>query len=334
MSTIKDVAAHAGVSFTTVSHVLNGTRRVSETARVRVERAVADLGYVPSALARALKTNQTRMLGVLVPNIINPYFAELTRGIEDCCRRTGYSVFLCNGDDDPERQSRYVHTLAQRRVDGLLLAVAAGEAGALAETLAAVRLPMVVVERTLPGQAADLVRVDNRAGARMAVAHLIALGHRRIACLAGPAHFEVSQARVAGWRDALADAGITPEAHWLHHGDFSSDAGHALTHALLDNGSCSAIFASNDLFAVGALRAAAERGVAVPAQLSIMGFDGIDLGKFLYPALSTVSYPIRTLGERAATVLIERLATPGARAREVVLAPSLVLRESTAEAHT
>ena len=131
VSTIKHVAARAGVSFTTVSHVLNGTRPVSDSARQRVEAAVDELGYAPSAIARALKMSETHILGVLVPNITNPFFAELTRGIEDCCRRTDYSVFLCNCDDDPARQGRYLRTLIERRVDGLLLAAPAGEAAAL-----------------------------------------------------------------------------------------------------------------------------------------------------------------------------------------------------------
>lgn len=330
MSTIKDVAARAGVSFATVSHVLNGTRRVSDAARGRVERAVDELGYVPSALARALKTNQTRMLGVLVPNIVNPYFAELTRGIEDRCRRAGYAVFLCNCDDDLVRQTRYVQTLRQRRVDGLLLAVAAGEASELESALATVRTPLVVVERALPGHVTDVVRVDNTAGARLAVQHLLTQGHRRIACLAGPARFEVSRARVAGWHEALVTAGIRPEADWLLEGDFSTADGHRLTHQMLAHGGFSAAFASNDLFAIGALRAAAERGLVVPRDLSVIGFDGIDLGAFLHPALSSVGYPIRQLGERAAAVLIERISHPGARAREVVLEPQLILRESTA----
>lgn len=330
MSTIKDVAARAGVSFATVSHVLNGTRRVSDAARGRVEQAVDELGYVPSALARALKTNQTRMLGVLVPNIVNPYFAELTRGIEDRCRRAGYAVFLCNCDDDPGRQARYMQTLHQRRVDGLLLAVAAGEAGELESALAQVRTPVVVVERALPGHHNDVVRVDNAAGARLAVQHLLSLGHRRIACLSGPARFEVSRARVAGWHDALVTAGVRPDADWLLEGDFSTADGHRLTHQLLARGGFGAVFASNDLFAIGALRAAAERGLTVPRDLSVIGFDGIDLGPYLHPALSSVGYPIRGLGERAAAVLIERITHPGARAREVVLEPQLILRESTA----
>lgn len=330
MSTIKHVAARAGVSFTTVSHVLNGTRRVSDAARERVERAVAEMGYAPSAVARALKMSETCILGVLVPNITNPFFAELTRGIEDCCRRTDYSVFLCNSDDDPERQSRYLQTLLGRRVDGLLLAAAAGDSAALAERLAPTRVPTVVVDRDIPGLGADLVRVDHQAGAELAVEHLLALGHRRIACLSGPSEFAVSRARVAGWREAMARAGIAPEPGWLLEGDFSAAAGHALTTQLLARGlGVTAIFAGNDLLGIGALRAAAEGGIAVPGRLSVIGFDGIDLGAYSYPALTTVGHPIRALGERAATVLLERIAGGPAPRREVVLAPALLAREST-----
>jgi LacI family transcriptional regulator len=329
VSTIKHVAARAGVSFTTVSHVLNGTRRVSDSARERVERAVAEMGYAPSAVARALKMSETCILGVLVPNITNPFFAELTRGIEDCCRRTDYSVFLCNSDDDPERQSRYLQTLLERRVDGLLMAAAAGDAAALVQRLAPMRVPTVVVERDVPGLAADLVRVDHEGGARLAVEHLLSLGHRRIACLAGPSGFAVSRARTAGWRAALADATITPEPGWLLEGDFSAAAGHALASQLLDRGAATAIFAGNDLLAIGALRAAAERGVAVPGALSVIGFDGIDLGAYAYPALTTVGHPIRALGEAAAEVLIERIGTGPTARREVVLPAQLLMREST-----
>lgn len=332
MSTIKHVAARAGVSFTTVSHVLNGTRRVSDSARERVERAIAEMGYAPSAVARALKMSETGIVGVLVPNITNPFFAELTRGIEDCCRRTDYSVFLCNSDDDPVRQARYLQTLLERRVDGLLLAAAAGESSALANRLAGTRVPTVVVDRPIPGLAADLVRVDHEAGARLAVEHLLSLGHRAIACLSGPSEFAVSRARVAGWREAMATAGIAPEPGWLLEGDFSAAAGHELTRRLLDRGDLSAIFASNDLLAIGALRAAAERGVAVPSALSVIGFDGIDLGGYAYPALTTVGHPIRAMGETAAEVLIERIAAGPAAAREVVLPAELLRRESTGPA--
>ncbi len=329
MSTIKHVAARAGVSFTTVSHVLNGTRRVSDDARERVERAVAEMGYAPSAVARALKMSETCILGVLVPNITNPFFAELTRGIEDCCRATDYSVFLCNSDDDAARQSRYLQTLLGRRVDGLLLAAAAGEASALVARLSAAHVPTVVVDRHIPGLAADLVRVDHQGGARLAIEHLLALGHRQIVCLSGPSEFAVSRARVAGWREALAAAGVEPAPSWLLEGDFSAAAGHALARQVLAQGGATAIFASNDLLAIGALRAAAELGIAVPAALSVIGFDGIDLGGYSYPALTTVGHPIRAMGEAAARVLIERIAAGASSSREVVLPATLLLREST-----
>ncbi len=332
--TIKDVAARAGVSFTTVSHVLNGTRRVSEESRWRVERAVAELGYVPSALARSLKTSETHVLGVLVPNITNPFFAELMRGVEDAARGQGYSVFLCNCDDDPARQLGYVQRLLARRVDGLLLANSAAEASTVSGALKQTPVPTVVVDRAVAGLDADLVRVDNTGGARLATEHLLGLGHRRIACLAGPLAFEVSRARVAGWREALAAAGITPAPGWLVEGPYSPAQGHAATLGLLaDHPEITAICAGNDLLGIGALRAAAERGVAVPRQLSVIGFDGIELGGFVHPGLSSVGEDIRAIGERAAAVLIERIRRSASRQpsplRELVVTPALILREST-----
>lgn len=329
MSTIKHVAARAGVSFTTVSHVVNRTRPVSDGARLRVERAIAELGYFPSALARALKTSQTRILGVIVPNITNPFFAELMRGIEDVCERSGYSVFLCNGDDDRERQGRSLETLLGRRVDGVLLATPTGPFAALAKRLSGANVKTVVVDRSVPGLVADRVLIDHHAGARLAVEHLLALGHRRIACLAGPSSFAVSRARVAGWRKALARAGVQPSEDWLLEGDFRAGAGHDLTRRLLARGDVTAIFASNDLLGIGALRAAAERGRAVPKALSVIGFDGIEMGAFTYPALTTVGYPIRAIGETAATVLIDRIAGRRTEPCEIVVAPEIILREST-----
>jgi LacI family transcriptional regulator len=329
LSTIKHVAARAGVSFTTVSHVLNGTRRVSDGARRRVEKAIADMGYSPSAVARALKTSETRIIGVVVPNITNPFFAELTRGIEDACESRQYSVFLCNGDDDPLRQGRALQTLLERRVDGMLFATPTGDEVALGKRLASVPMKAVVIDRALPGSGADLVRIDHQAGAELAVRHLLELGHRRIGCLAGPSQFAVARARVAGWRHALKAAGVRIAKAWLLEGDFSTAAGHALTRKLLDQAKVTAIFAGNDLMGIGVLRACAELGVAVPGQVSVIGFDSIDLGAYTYPALSTVGHPIRHLGELAATTLIDRIAGRHPKPREVVVTPKLILREST-----
>jgi len=187
----------------------------------------------------------------------------------------------------------------------------------------------------VPGLESDLVRVDHQAGAELAVSHLLSLGHRRIACLSGPSEFVVSRARVAGWRIALEKAGIAIADDWLLEGDFSAPVGHELARRLLTNADgITAIFASNDLLAIGALRAAAELGIVVPDALSVVGFDGIELGSYIYPALTTVGYPIRALGEAAASVLIERIAGGSATRREVVLPPKLTLRESTGPVRT
>ena len=330
MSTLKHVAARAGVSFTTVSHVVNGTRRVSDATRRRVEKAIAEIGYSPSAIARALKKSETHIIGVVVPNITNPFFAELTRGIEDACERRQYSVFLCNGDDDSDRQGRALQTLLERRVDGMLFATPTGDEAALGRRLGTLPMKSVVIDRVLPGSGADLVRIDHQAGAALAVRHLLSLGHRRIGCLSGPSQFAVARARVAGWRQALGEAGITPDERWLVEGEFSTAAGHELTRVLLDRTDVTAILAGNDLMGIGVLRAAAEAGIAVPQRLSVVGFDGIDIGAYTYPALTTVGHPIRRLGELAATVLIERIAGREAQARDVVVTPELLMRESTA----
>ena len=333
MSTIKDVAAHAGVSYSTVSHVLNGTRPVSEEARDRVLQAVQLLGYLPSAVARSLKTSETHILGVLVPNITNPFFAELTRGIEDRCHQAGYSVFLCNSDDDTKRQALYHKTLLERRVDGLLLA-STGGVDSVPHGWASYGVPCVIVDRPVPGLKADWVRVDNEAGARIAVEHLLALGHRAIGCIGGPSDVDVSRARAQGWYQALKAARVKAHENWLVEGDFTCESGYVAARTLLAhraaNGNMTAIFASNDLMAMGALRAAAECGISVPKQMSVIGFDGIELGGYVHPGLSTVCYPIRGLGEQAAQVLLERIAQPRKAVRELSFTPKLLLRESTA----
>ncbi|MCR3863535.1 LacI family DNA-binding transcriptional regulator [Pseudomonas aeruginosa] len=184
MATMKDVAAMAGVSFTTVSHVVNRTRPVSDAVRKKVEDAIAQLHYVPSAVARSLKVRTTSIIGLLVPNSTNPYFAELSRGIEDCCERNGYCVILCNSDDNPQKQANYLRVLQEKRIDGLVLASAGGD-GALAKGLANMRTPTVIVDREVEGVEADRVQIDHEMGAYLATRHLLELGHRDIACIAG-----------------------------------------------------------------------------------------------------------------------------------------------------
>ncbi|EIK93278.1 ribose operon repressor RbsR [Pseudomonas sp. M47T1] len=331
MATIKDVAALAGISYTTVSHVLNKTRPVSEPVRLKVEAAIAQLDYVPSAVARSLKARSTATIGLLVPNSINPYFAELARGIEDFCERNGYCVILCNSDDNPQKQRSYLRVLLEKRVDGLIVA-SVGEDSDLLSSLATVRTPMVIVDRSLDGVAADLVRIDHELGGYLATRHLLELGHRDIACINGPADTSVAQMRLAGYSRALAEFNVQAVPARVLESDFSGPGGYRAAGVLLDGEQPpTAIFAANDMIGMGVLRAAAERNIRVPGELSVIGFDDIQLCRYVYPALTTVGQSIRQLGEQAAERLLARI---GSKVSEGVVqqivAPSIVLRESTA----
>jgi len=330
MATIKDVAAMAGVSFTTVSHVVNNTRPVSADVRAKVERAIAQLNYVPSAVARSLKARTTATVGLVVPNSTNPYFAELARGIEDGCAREGYCVFFCNSDDDPRKQRHYLRILQEKRIDGLIIA-SAGEDSVLASSLTDTREPFVIVDRNIEGLSADLVQIDHERGAYLATKHLLELGHVRIGCITGPVAAAVSAMRVHGFIRAMAERGIDIEPSAIAESDFSGTGGQEAAGRLFDEVRPTAIFACNDMMGIGALRAAAERGIRVPQQCSIIGFDDIEFSNYTCPALSTVGQSVRALGEAAAQMLIERIsgAVSGPTRRRVIT-PRLVLRESTA----
>jgi len=319
----------AGVSFTTVSHVVNNTRPVSADVRAKVENAIRQLNYVPSAVARSLKARSTATVGLLVPNSTNPYFAELARGIEDECVREGYCMIFCNSDDEPAKQRHYLRVLQEKRTDGIIVA-SAGEDSVLAETLANAREALVVVDRNVEGLAADLVQIDHERGAYLATRHLLELGHVKIGCISGPVSMAVSAMRIHGFMRAMAERGIVIEPSAIVEGDFSARGGQEAAARLFETVRPTAIFACSDLMGIGALRSAAVRGIRVPEQCSIVGFDDIELSSYTYPALSTVGQSVRALGEAAAKMLIERIsgAVSGPARRHVVKA-GLIVREST-----
>jgi LacI family transcriptional regulator len=330
MITIRDVAEHAKVSVTTVSHVINGTRFVSEEAKARVQAAIAALNYVPSAVARSLKSNRTHTVGMMIPNNSNPYFAEIIRGIEDACFAAGFNVILCNSDDDPHKQAAYVRVLSEKQVDGLIVLSSGGDPELL-DTLRSANMPQVVVDREIDDLAADLVEVNHELGGRMATEHLLSLGHRRIACIAGPAELSSARQRVQGYRAALRDAGLAIDEQLLAAGDFTAEAGHAAMQALLAlERRPTAVFASNDLMAIGAVCAAAQQGLQVPRQLSVIGYDDIALAAYSNPPLSTVAQPKQRTGELAAQLLLQRIADSGRPLQREILQPTLCLRQSTA----
>ena len=326
MITIREVAQHAQVSVTTVSHVINGTRFVSEEAKARVQAAIEALHYVPSAVARSLKSSRTHTVGMMIPNNSNPYFAEIIRGIEDTCFAAGFNVILCNSDDDPHKQAAYVRVLSEKQVDGLIVLSSGGDPELL-DTLRGAPMPQVVVDREIDDLAADLVEVDHEGGARLAVAHLVSLGHARIACIAGPLALSPARQRVQGWRSALQAAGLACDDALVADGGFTAAGGFAAMRALLVYRP-SAVFASNDLMAIGALCAAAEAGLRVPQDLSMIGFDDIALAAYSNPPLTTIAQPKHQTGELAAQLLMQRIAQPGRPLQREILRPSLVLRRS------
>jgi len=330
MATIKDVAALAGVSYTTVSHVINKTRPVSDAARTEVEAAIRRLNYLPSAIARSLRHQTTLTIGLLISNNTNPFFSELAHGIEEGCYRNGYSVFLCNSNDEPARQEAQLRVLLEKRIDGLIVG-SAGAPQALAKRLRASPVPLVVIDRALPGLEADLVQIDHEEGGYLATKYLVELGHKTIGCIAGPSNTTASSERLAGYRRALAEAALPHRQRWVTESDFSSEGGYQAAARLLQKPGLTAVFASNDLMGIGLLRYAAEKGIRVPQELSVVGFDGIELGRYVHPALTTIAQSIGQLGELAANTLIQCIGRRGKGPfRQLVLPPEIIVRESSA----
>jgi LacI family transcriptional regulator len=328
MATIRDVAQLAGVSITTVSHVLNGTRPVSADGMARVLQAVQELGYQPNAVARSLRMSETRMFGMIVPDNSNPYFAEVARSIEDAAFELGYSVILCNSDEDPAKEQAYLNLLIEKRVDGIAF-VATGASENTLEPAHARGLPVVVVDREIEGSPWSSVLVHNSRGAREAVDHLARLGHRRIGCISGPRNLGPSSERVRGYREALRRNGLPVEPKSIVEGDFHAEGGYRTMNALLEREpKLTAVFACNDMMAVGALRAMREHGRSVPDDIALVGFDDIALASYTQPALTTIAQPYQELGRRVAQLLAKGERGDPAEQERIRLEPRLVVRES------
>jgi LacI family transcriptional regulator len=330
MTTIKDVAKRAGVSISTVSHVINNSRAVSKDTRRRVEDAMEELGYQPNTLARNLRRQQTQSLGMVVPDSANPFFAEVTRGIEDASFEKNYSVILCNSEGDLERQAAYTNLLIQNQVAGIVF-VAAGVSTELVEDLRRRRVPLVVVDRAVPNVEVNSVMTDHNQGGRLATRHLIDLGHSRIACISAGSHLSPSAERVTGYMETLWENNIAVDKRLIVRGDFQYQSGYEAANVLLELPvPPTAVFACNDLMAVGCISAAAERGLRVPQDLSVVGFDDVKLASFTNPPLTTVAQPMRQIGKLAVEMLIESITDIDAPVRVEKLDTKLVVRRSTA----
>jgi LacI family transcriptional regulator len=331
MATIREVAESAGVSYATVSHVINNTRLVSQETRERVLAAMDALNYRPNALARSLRQGKTNTLGLVLPDSANPFFAEISRSIEDEAFKKGYSVFLCNTELDIQRELFYVDVLSKKQVDGIIF-VAAGDQVDSLDFLRSRNMPVVLIDRDLPNVEVDAVLSDNQLGGFLATRHLLDLGHTRIACIAGPSSITPSAERIIGYRRALEEAGLSYDENLILRGDYHAQSGLEVTHSILKmDPRPTAIFALNDLMALGALRAAAEAGCSIPKDLAVVGYDDLEIAHFTNPPLTTIAQPKKEIGAQAVHLLVDRMSQRSRPPSRLVLAPELIIRRSTQE---
>lgn len=329
MTTIREVAESAGVSYATVSHVINNTRWVSQETRERVLAAMDALNYRPNALARSLRQGKTNTIGLVLPDSANPFFAEISRSIEDEAFKKGYSVFLCNTELDTQRELFYVDVLSKKQVDGIIF-VAAGDQADSLDFLVRRNMPVVMIDRDVPNVEVDAVLTDNQLGGWLATRHLLELGHTRIACIAGPSSITPSAERIIGYRKALEEAGVPYDETLVICGDYHAQSGMEITHLILKmNPRPTAIFALNDLMALGALRAAAEAGCSVPKDLAVVGYDDLEIAHFTNPPLTTIAQPKKEIGARAIHLLVDRMTSRSSPPSRLVLPPELIVRRST-----
>jgi len=331
-TTMKQIAERAQVSLGTVSHVVNQTAPVRERLRVRVLEAIRSLGYQPSQLGRGLRRNSTNMLGMVIPDILNPFFPGVVRGVEDVAFKGSYRVVLCNTDNDPAKEKAYLDELRSYRPAGLLVIPSAGsnlsaELGSPTPT----SVPVVCIDRRPADWKGDAVMVANEDGAFQATEHLLKMGHVHLAAIVGPSHLTNAAERLSGFRKALAKRRISIAPEYIQETKFDRESGYQIGIRLLSMlPRPTAIFASNDLMALGALLAARELGLRCPKDISIIGFDNLDLGMFTDPALSSVHQSGYQMGARAARLLLERINGKKGRAQQIVLPTELKIRNSVA----
>ncbi|WP_237153819.1 LacI family DNA-binding transcriptional regulator [Oryzibacter oryziterrae] len=324
-TTIRDVAQKAGVSIGTVSRVVNGHPSVTEARKRAVLEVIAELGFQPDAAAQSLRRGTNHTIGVIIPDLRNPYFAELMQRIELRAKTRGYSVLFASSDEQADSEVALITDLVRRKVEGVVL-VPSNRAVTIRNP-EGVRL--VVVDRQIAGH--PFVAADHRAGARAAVEHLVSLGHRHIACIAGPENSYVAAERLRGYVDVMTEHFPDMDiADYVVYTPFNYDGGREAAAGLLDGRGPmpTAVFASSDTQAIGVLRAAFDRKIAVPQQLSVIGFDGIPMSGLVTPGLTTMAQPVAQIADCATDLLIGK---DGVDAREPFIFPcTLVLRESCA----
>ncbi|MEL7458878.1 MAG: substrate-binding domain-containing protein, partial [Pseudomonadota bacterium] len=324
MATMKDIAKLAGVSTSTVSHVINKTRFVSEEISERVNNAAKELNYyAPSALARSLKVNRTKTIGMLVTTSTNPFFGEVVKGVERSCYQKGYSLILCNTEGDNERMRESINTLLQKRVDGLILMCSSLEGERIDVFERYPDIPVVVMDWGPMLFTSDKIQDNSLRGGYLAAKYLIDCGHKEVGCITGPLIKHQAQMRYEGYKRAMLEAELEFNANWIVESDFECEGGYQAFKKMVERGPLpSSIFVSNDMMAMGVINAANELGIQIPEQLSIIGYDDIHIAKFMSPSLTTIHQPKYRLGQAAVETLLRKLDEKSDEAQVVQLEPT------------
>jgi DNA-binding LacI/PurR family transcriptional regulator len=327
--TMRQIAERAGVSIGTVSHVINDTAPVRDKLRQRVVEAIRSLGYQPSQLARGLRRNQTSMLVMVIPDVTNPFFPAVIRGVEDVAYKSSFRLVLCNTDNDSRKEVSYLNEMRSYRPAGWLVIPSVDSVLATHFRGSASRSPVVCVDRQPEGWTEDVVLVANEAGSYSATRYLLRMGHRQLAVITGPLHLANAVERLRGFQRALGEAKVQIEPDYVQEARFDRISGyHAATRLLRMLPRPTAIFACNDLMALGVFLAARELGLHCPEDISIVGFDNLDFAEFTAPPLTTVHQPGYQLGTTAARLLLERIRGSSEPAQRVVLPSELKIRNS------
>lgn len=329
MATMKDIARLAGVSTSTVSHVINKSRFVSEDISKRVNDAASQLNYTPSAVARSLKVNRTNTLGMLVTTSTNPFFGEVVKGVERSCYQEGYNLILCNTEGDNERMRQSINTLLQKRVDGLILMCSSIEGERIDIFEKYPDIPIVVMDWGPMLFTSDKIQDNSLRGGYLAAQHLIDNQHKDIGCITGPLVKHQAQMRYEGYKRAMIEANLQFNANWIVESDFECEGGYNAFQKMKAKGPLpSAIFVCNDMMAMGVINAANEHGIRIPDDLSIIGYDDIHISKFMTPALTTIHQPKYRLGQAAVEAVLNKVNNPDEVPQVVQLEPALVERST------
>lgn len=327
MVKIVDIARAAGVSTATVSRVVNNLPGVRPEVEARVRKAIKELGYRPNRAARTLRTHKNRVWALIVVDGSGPFFAELSRGAEDVAYEAGYSVILCNTDEDPRRERSHIDLAVDEGVQGVVLTPS--DRGTDVSPLVDAGIPFVLADRTIPGLHADSVIVDNRAGAFEAVTHLVRGGYQRVACITGPLETMTAEQRYKGYCEALAAAGRGLDESLVRVADFKEPGGREAMVDLLRHHQPDAVFVANHSMTVGVLHAIRESSLTVPGEIGIVSFDDMSWSTLLKPTLTAVAQPGYELGIESARILLRRLNGYSGPPQVLTLLPKLVVRESS-----